>query len=151
TNSASLLRRELSKATPAARRRRRRPPPRLSKNEVLIMRFMAKHRYADVTPRKLRPLADLIRGKSADEAMEALRFLPNRGARLIESVLKSAVGNAEDRGVRDIDDLKVIESRIDGGPIMKRIQPRARGMAYPIKKRFSHIIVAVDDGRPETA
>ena len=113
------------------------------------MRFLAKHRFADVTPRKMRPIAALIRGKSADEAMEALRFLPNRGARLIEAVLKSAVGNAEDRGVRDVDDLVVTESRIDGGPIMKRIQPRARGMAYPIKKRYSHIIVAVDDGREE--
>lgn len=111
------------------------------------MRFSAKHRFADVTPRKLRPIAALIRGKNADEAMEALRFMPNRGARLIEAVLKSAVGNAEDRGVRDIEDLQVVESRIDGGPIMKRIQPRARGMAYPIKKRFAHIIVAVDDGR----
>ena len=111
------------------------------------MRFSAKHRFADVTPRKLRPIAALIRGKNADEAMEALKFLPNRGARLIEAVLKSAVGNAEDRGVRDIEDLQVVESRIDGGPIMKRIQPRARGMAYGIKKRFAHIIVAVDDGR----
>ena len=59
------------------------------------MRFVAKQRFADVTARKMRPIADLIRGKSADEAMEALRFLPNRGARLIEAVLKSAVGNAE--------------------------------------------------------
>ena len=113
------------------------------------MRFIAKHRHADVTPRKLRPFAALIRGKTADEAMEALRFLPNRGARLLEAVLKSAVGNAEDRGVRNIDDLLVVESRIDGGPIMKRFMPRARGMATPIKKRYAHIIVAVDDGRPE--
>jgi large subunit ribosomal protein L22 len=113
------------------------------------MRFIAKHRHADVTPRKLRPFAALIRGKTADEAMEALRFLPNRGARLIEAVLKSAVGNAEDRGVRNIEDLMVIESRIDGGPIMKRFMPRARGMATPIKKRYAHIIIAVDDGRPE--
>jgi large subunit ribosomal protein L22 len=113
------------------------------------MRYTAKLRYADVTARKLRPIADVIRGKSADEALEALRFLPNRGARLIESVLKSAVGNAEDRGVRNVDDLLVVESRVDGGPIMKRFMPRARGMATPIKKRFSHIVIAVDDGREE--
>lgn len=113
------------------------------------MRYSAKLRYADVTAQKLRPIADLIRGKSADEALEALRFLPNRGARLIEGVLKSAVGNAEDRGVRNVDDLMVVESRIDGGPIMKRFMPRARGMATPIKKRFSHIVVSVDDGREE--
>jgi large subunit ribosomal protein L22 len=114
------------------------------------MKYLAKHRYADVTPRKMRPFAALIRGRRADEALEALRFFPNRSARLIEQVLKSALGNAEDRGARNIDDLIVVESRIDGGPILKRIQPRARGTAYPIKKRYSHIVVAVaEDGADE--
>ena len=109
------------------------------------MKYIAKHRFADVTPRKMRPFAALIRGRRADEALEALRFYPNRSARLIEAVLKSALGNAEDRGARNIDDLVVVESRIDGGPILKRIQPRARGTAYPIKKRYAHVIVAVGD------
>src|SRR6266446_10132829 len=114
------------------------------------MEYRAKHRYADMSARKVRPFADLIRGKTADEALQALRFMPNRSARLIEAVLKSALGNAEDRGARNIDDLIVVESRIDGGPIMKRIQPRARGTAYPIKKRFAHVVVAVgDDGTDE--
>ena len=114
------------------------------------MKYIAKHRFADVTPRKLRPFATLIRGRRADEALEALRFFPNRPARLIEQVLKSALGNAEDRGARDIDDLVVVESRIDGGPTLKRIQPRARGTAYPIKKRYAHIVVAVaEDGAEE--
>jgi large subunit ribosomal protein L22 len=93
----------------------------------------------------MRPFAALIRGRRADEAREALRFYPNRSARLIEAVLKSALGNAEDRGARNIDDLVVVESRIDGGPILKRIQPRARGTAYPIKKRYAHVVVAVGD------
>ena len=109
------------------------------------MIYKAKHRYADVSPRKMRPFAALIRGRRADEALEALRFLPNKSARLIEQVLKSALGNAEDRGARNLDDLKVVESRIDGGPIMKRIQPRARGTAYPIKRRYAHIVVSVAD------
>ena len=114
------------------------------------MKYLAKHRYADVTPRKLRPFATLIRGRRADEALEALRFFPNRSARLIEQVLKSALGNAEDRGARNIDDLVVVESRIDGAPILTRIQPRARGTAYPIKKRYAHIVVAVaEDGAEE--
>src|SRR3954449_5242084 len=114
------------------------------------MIYQAKHRFADVTPRKLRPFAALIRGRRADEALEALRVYPNRPARLLEQVLKSALGNAEDRGARNIDDLVVVESRIDGGPILKRIQPRARGTAYPIKKRYAHVIVAVgDDGADE--
>jgi large subunit ribosomal protein L22 len=77
--------------------------------------------------------------------MELLRFLPNKSARLIEQVLKSALGNAEDRGARYIDDLVVTESRIDGGPIMKRIQPRARGTAYPIKRRYAHIHLTLSD------
>ena len=109
------------------------------------MIYQAKHRYADVTPRKLRPFAALIRGRRADEALEQLRFYPNRPARLLEAVLKSALGNAEDRGARNIDDLVVVESRIDGAPILRRIQPRARGTAYPIKKRYAHIVVCVGD------
>ena len=109
------------------------------------MEYKAKHRFADVSPRKLRPFATLIRGKGADEALELLRFLPNKSARLLEAVLKSALGNAEDRGARDIDELVVTESRIDGGPMMKRIMPRARGTAYPIKKRYAHIKITLSD------
>jgi large subunit ribosomal protein L22 len=71
--------------------------------------------------------------------------VPNRSARLLEQVLKSALGNAEDRGARNLDELVVLESRVDGGPIMKRIMPRARGTAYPIKRRISHIHVTVSD------
>jgi large subunit ribosomal protein L22 len=121
------------------------------------MDYKAIHRYADVGPRKLRLVANLIRGRNADEALELLRFIPSRSARLVEQVLKSALGNAEDRGERDLDTLVVTESRIDGGPIMKRIQPRARGTAYPIKKRISHIHVSVgieggdDQANNETA
>jgi large subunit ribosomal protein L22 len=107
------------------------------------MEFKAIHRYADMSPRKIRPMAALIRGRSADEALELLRFLPNKSARLLEQALKSALGNAEDRGARNIEELIVAESRVDGGPIMKRIQPRARGTAYPIKRRCAHIHVTV--------
>ena len=109
------------------------------------MQYRAIHRYADMSARKIRPFAALIRGKRADEALEALRFLPNKSARLLEQVLKSALGNAEDRGARDIDDLIVSESRVDGGPIMKRIMPRARGTAYSIKRRVAHIHLALSD------
>jgi large subunit ribosomal protein L22 len=110
------------------------------------MEYRASHRWADMSSRKLRPFATLIRGRRADEALEMLRFLPNRGARLLEQVLKSALGNAEDKGARRIENLVVVESRIDGGPIMKRIMPRARGTAYPIKRRYAHIRVTLSDG-----
>ena len=114
------------------------------------MEYRAVHRYADMSPRKIRPFAALIRGRAADEALELLKFLPNKSARLLEGVLKSALGNAEDRGAHDIDELIVSESRIDGGPIMKRIMPRARGTAYPIKRRYSHIRITLSDGAEET-
>ena len=109
------------------------------------MDYKATYKYADVSARKVRLFATLVRGRSADEALEMLRFYPNKGARLLEDVLKSALGNAEDRGARDVDELVITESRIDDGPIMKRIQPRARGTAYPIKRRYAHIVVSVAD------
>ena len=113
------------------------------------MLYRAIHRYADMSPRKIRPFAALIRGRAADEALELLKFLPNKSARLLEKVLKSALGNAEDRGAHDIEGLVVDEARVDGGPIMKRIMPRARGTAYPIKRRCAHIHVALWDGVEE--
>ena len=113
------------------------------------MEYQAKHRFADVSARKIRPFAAMIRGKSADEALQMLRFLPNRGAKLLEAVLKSALGNAEDRGARDIEALIVKESRVDGAPMFKRIMPRARGTAYPIKRRLSHIVVSLVEEEPE--
>jgi large subunit ribosomal protein L22 len=111
------------------------------------MQYKAIHRHADMSPRKIRPVAALIRGRAADEALELLRFLPSRSARLVEAVLKSAIGNAQDRGTTDDEGLVVVESRVDGGPMMKRIQPRARGTAYPIKRRYSHIHITVSDGQ----
>jgi large subunit ribosomal protein L22 len=109
------------------------------------MEYRASHRHADMSARKIRPFATLIRGRPADEAIELLRFLPNKSARLLEAVLKSALGNAEDQGARDIEELWVVESRVDGGPIMRRIMPRARGTAYPIKRRYSHIHITLSD------
>ena len=107
--------------------------------------YKAKHRHADMSARKIRPFATLIRGRRTDEALEMLRFLHNKSARLLEAVLKSALGNAEDKGARHIDELVVTESRVDGGPMMKRIMPRARGTAYVIKRRYSHIHVTLSD------
>ena len=114
------------------------------------MAFRACHRYARISPRKVRPLADMIRGRFADEALEILRYQPHRGARMLEKVINSALGIAQDpdqtRGKNvDIDDLVVAEARVDNGPMFKRVRPRARGMAYLIKKRMSHIHVTLAD------
>lgn len=108
------------------------------------MAYNAIHRHAQISPRKVRPLADLIRGKRADEALEILKFQPHRGARLLEKVLKSALGNAEDRRAPRVGSLVVVDVRADVGPILKRMRPRARGMAHVIKKRMSHISVSLD-------
>lgn len=114
------------------------------------MAFRASHRYARISARKVRPLADLVRGKFADEALDVLRYQPQRGARMLEKVLKSAVGNAQDPDQNAgetlrMEHLVVVEARVDNGPMFKRIRPRARGMAYMIRKRFSHIHVALED------
>ena len=109
------------------------------------MEYRARHRFADMSARKVRPFATLVRGRNVDEALELLRFLPNKSARLLEQVIKSALGNAEDKGARHLEALVVSEARVDGGPMMKRIMPRARGTAYVIKRRVSHIIVALSD------
>ena len=66
-------------------------------------------------------------------------------------MIKSAIGNAEDQGARDATELVVVESRVDGGPMMKRFQPRARGSAFPIKKRISHIHITLSDFEEEEA
>jgi large subunit ribosomal protein L22 len=113
--------------------------------------YKALHRFADVAPRKMRPIASLIRGMNVDEAVESLKFLHNRGARLIEAVVKSALGNAEDLGCRSLEDLVVSECRIDGAPMFKRIRPRARGTAFGIKRRLAHIIVTLAEAPDDIA
>jgi large subunit ribosomal protein L22 len=108
------------------------------------MPYEASHRYARIGARKVRPLADLIRGKYVDEALEILKYQPHRGARLLEKVLQSALGNAEDRRATDVQSLVVVDARVDEGPMFKRVRPRARGMAFMIKRRMSHIRIALD-------
>jgi large subunit ribosomal protein L22 len=115
------------------------------------MRYTAKHRFADVGPRKIRQFADLIRGKNVDEALQLLRFYHNRGAKLLMAVVQSAYGNADHEDHPDPDGLVVAECRVDGAPMFKRIQPRARGTAFQIKRRMSHIIVALADPEDLTA
>lgn len=113
------------------------------------MAFVAKHKNARISPRKVRPLAQLVRGKYADEALDILRYQPHRGARMLEAVIRSAMGNAQDpdqnKGESVSGDvLYVAEVRVDGGPTFKRIRPRARGMAFPVLRRSSHISVVLE-------
>jgi large subunit ribosomal protein L22 len=113
------------------------------------MEYKASHRYADMSARKIRPFAALVRGRTLDEALQLLRFVPNRGARLLETVLLSARGNALEKGARDVENLIVSESCVDDGPMFKRIMPRARGTAYSILRRMAHIRVKLADEETE--
>ncbi|MDD5413053.1 MAG: 50S ribosomal protein L22 [Methylobacter sp.] len=98
-----------------------------------------------ISPQKARLVADLVRGKSVDHAINALRFLPKKGARLLKKVIESAVANASQNESIDVDTLYVKSIFIDGGPMLKRIMPRAQGRANRILKRTSHITVVLDE------
>lgn len=101
-------------------------------------------RYARITPTKARRVIDLIRGKNAGEALIMLKYMPHRGARIVEKVLRSALANAEQKNPRiDIDSLKILKAYVDQGPMMKRIEERAMGRANIIKKKTSHITIYV--------
>ncbi len=103
-------------------------------------------KYARISPRKARVVADMIRGKDVEEALNILRFTPKKGARIIEKVLKSAIANAEvSPDIEDVDALYVKSIYVNEGPMLKRIRPRAMGRAYLIRKRLSHITIELDE------
>lgn len=104
----------------------------------------ATHRFARISATKVRPFTDLIRGMSVGDGLNALKYQPNRGARFLEKVLRSAAANAEDRGARNVEQMTIQDARADGGPMFKRIRPQSRGMAYVIRRRFAHIHVGID-------
>lgn len=95
------------------------------------------------SPRKVRTVADLVRGKKVEEAVNSLRFLAKRAGTPIEKLILSAVANAKNIGIDD-KNLFVKEIRVDKGLVMKRWMPRARGRAAPIHKRSSHVLVVLD-------
>jgi large subunit ribosomal protein L22 len=107
--------------------------------------YTASHRFARIAASKVRPFADLIRGRRAGEAVNLLRYEPNRGARMLEKVLKSAMANAEEQGARNVERMVIIDARANNGPMFKRIMPRARGTAYMIRRRFAHISIEIDE------
>jgi large subunit ribosomal protein L22 len=102
-------------------------------------------RYIRVSPQKARLVADLVRGKSVESALNTLRFMPKKGARILKKVIESAVANASQNEAIDVDTLFVKKIYIDGGPMQKRIRPRAMGRATRILKRTSHITVVLDE------
>ena len=110
------------------------------------MKTTARARFVRVSARKARLVLDQIRGKPVGEALATLEYTPRAAARLVEKVLRSAVANAEhNHQVRNLDDLRVVVAVADGGPSMKRVQPRAMGRAFFIKHRTSHLTIGVSD------
>ncbi|WP_432799736.1 50S ribosomal protein L22 [Poriferisphaera sp. WC338] len=108
------------------------------------MPYTNTHRGARISPTKARLVADLIRGKSVDDALVTLMMSKKRAAVFMKNALNAAVANA-DQAEANTRSLRVSEARVDEGPTMKRFQPKDRGRAHPIMKRTCHITISVDE------
>ncbi len=108
------------------------------------MEAQARLRNVRLSPRKARLVVDMVRGKGIQEAMNILQFSPQKTAPILSKLLKSAVANAEQKGVSDVDHLFVKTVMVDQGPVLKRFMPRAQGRASRIRKPTSHITVVLD-------
>jgi large subunit ribosomal protein L22 len=108
------------------------------------MSVNAKITYLRIAPRKVRLIADMIRGKKASEAKNALLFTTNKSAAVILKLLNQAIDSAKNNFQMDERDLYISKITVDGGPILKRFRPRARGSAFAIQKKTSHITLTLD-------
>lgn len=109
------------------------------------MEVKASLRYARIGAQKARLVADLVRGKSVTEAYKILTYSEQKPAVMIMKLLKSAVANAEQKQVNDLESLFVKTISVDQGPSMKRFRPRAQGRAFGIRKKLSHINIILDE------
>ncbi|QOI11219.1 50S ribosomal protein L22 [Blochmannia endosymbiont of Colobopsis nipponica] len=108
-----------------------------------MQQAIAKYRYMQSSPQKVRLVVDMIRGKKVFQAINILNFSNKKSAFLLLKLLKSVVANAEHNFGLNIEDLKVAKIFVDVGPIAKRMVPRAKGRADRILKRTSHVTVIV--------
>ena len=109
------------------------------------MEVKATAKYIRTSPRKLRPIANIVRGKKVDDAMALLKFLPSPSARTVAKVVKSAASNAENAYEMAPDELVITEIFIDQSRTMKRFRAGPRGRVKPVLKRSSHITVVVKE------
>lgn len=110
------------------------------------MEAQAINRYISTSPRKMRLVIDLIRGKSVPEALHILHFSPKHASKVAEKVLRSAVSNLQNKdegGRLDPDEIVVKRASVDGGMTMKRISPAPMGRAFRIRKRSNHVTIVV--------
>jgi large subunit ribosomal protein L22 len=108
------------------------------------MEVRAIARYQQISPRKCRLVADMVRGQGVEKALAVLDFTQKKAAKLVAKTLRSAVANAENNNNIDVDSLFIKTIMVDPGPTAGRYRPRAQGRATPIRKRTSHITVVVD-------
>ena len=113
--------------------------------ETEIMEAKATLRYSRISSRKVKIVADLIRGKNVDEALAIVKFTPKASSVIIEKLLKSAIANAENNHGMKHENLYVAEIYANQGPTLKRIRPAAKGSAVRIRKRTSHITVVLKE------
>lgn len=109
------------------------------------MEIRALTKYSRISPKKTREITRVIQGKNAVEAVELLKFIPRKAARLVSKTLKSAIANAENNANLVADSLIVKSALVNEGPSLKRFRPTARGSAHPYKKRMSHIQIVLSD------
>lgn len=112
-------------------------------NEMDSIEAKAVLKYARISSRKVKIVADLIRGKNVDEALSILKFAPKASSEILEKLLKSAIANAENNHFMDRSKLYVAEIYANQGPTLKRIRPAAKGSAVRIRKRTSHITIVL--------
>ena len=115
------------------------------KQEVTIPTAQATLRYARISARKVKIVADLIRGKDIDEALAIVKYAPKASSKIIEKLLKSAISNAENNHHMAHEKLYVAEIYANQGPTLKRIRPAAKGSAVRIRKRTSHITIVLKE------
>src|SRR3954469_23143362 len=109
------------------------------------MEVKASLNFARIGSQKARLVADVVRGKDVNDAIRSLTFMKQKGAGLIKKLIESAVANAENKKVIDVDNLYVKSIWVDMGPSIKRFRPRAQGRAFQVKKKISHINVILDE------
>lgn len=109
------------------------------------MEVTARTRYVRVSPRKVRLVTELVKGKKVQEALNILAFTKKASAKTLTKLINSAVANAQQNNQIDVDTLMVKRISVDGGPTLKRYLPRAMGRASKINKRTSHITVVLDE------
>ena len=107
------------------------------------MEVIAYTKYTRISPKKARDVANELKGRPANEALELLRFIPRKAARLLYKTLHSAVANAENNHNLNSDDLVIKEAIVEDGPVFKRFKPAARGSAHPVRKPTSHLRITL--------